>query len=503
MRLNSNAIIMPHEIATIVYTDVVGYSKLTGDNQEVALEILEEHNKILDQCISYYSGEVVKKTGDGICALFQKPTDAIKCAIDIQKDLAKRNKLNIKERQIKIRIGIHYGTYVKKDNDVFGDGINLAKTIEPIAPHGGIAISEDLNKIIWEENDIYIREYLPIKLKKQSIMIYEVYLDLITWFKNEKNQKPQTVDSKKIYLKAHDLFHKGDYSSAIKFSTLALQDSNKDHANKIISFICHAFISLGEFEYAKKLMNQIEAKIEDKTDFEEHAHFFKMKANLEFNSNNIENSIDLFFKSLELMKSSNAKYIHEINYNICIAYLMNKDEEKMLKYLHEKVESDNDNEYSILLDGLKLLDVKNKKDKLLEDYINKAKNINSKHLSSLSYRIIALIYVKYENHDKAQEMINISQEKLVSSSEDISDWFQRQNFLDNFLIHKDIMHFSDYISDHFLNLTYNEVKEDEDSLENINDVIDVHKFCTDCGLENESSYKFCINCGNDLQNHQG
>ena len=48
-----------------------------------------------------------------------------------------------------------------------------------------------------------------------------------------------------------------------------------------------------------------------------------------------------------------------------------------------------------------------------------------------------------------------------------------------------------------------EVKEDEDSLENINDVIDVHKFCTDCGLENESSYKFCINCGNDLQNHQG
>ena len=146
-------------------------------------------------------------------------------------------------------------------------------------------------------------------------MIYEVYLDLITWFKNEKNQKHQTVDSKKIYLKAHDLFHKGDYSSAIKFSTLALQDSNKDHANTIISFICHAFISLGEFEYAKKLMNQIEAKIEDKTDLEEHAHFFKMKANLEFNSNNIENSIDLFFKSLELMKSSNAKYIHEINYN--------------------------------------------------------------------------------------------------------------------------------------------------------------------------------------------
>ena len=96
MRLNSNIIIMPHEIATIVYTDIVGYSKLTGDNQEVALEILEEHNKILDQCTSYYSGEVVKKTGDGICALFQKPTDAIKCAIDIQIEIKSLENISLR-----------------------------------------------------------------------------------------------------------------------------------------------------------------------------------------------------------------------------------------------------------------------------------------------------------------------------------------------------------------------------------------------------------------------
>ena len=86
---------MSQKETTIMYTDIVGYSKLTGDNQELALEILAEHNKILFQNTKYYSGEIVKETGDGICALFNEPADAIKCAIDIQKDLYKRNQLNI------------------------------------------------------------------------------------------------------------------------------------------------------------------------------------------------------------------------------------------------------------------------------------------------------------------------------------------------------------------------------------------------------------------------
>ena len=114
---------------TIIYTDVVGYSKLTGEDQELALELLSEHDKILHQNTKHYSGNIIKKTGDGICALFENPDNAIKCCIDIQKDLNKRNKLNIKERQVKIRIGIHHGTVSKKTTDYFGDDINIAKEI--------------------------------------------------------------------------------------------------------------------------------------------------------------------------------------------------------------------------------------------------------------------------------------------------------------------------------------------------------------------------------------
>ena len=70
-----------------MYTDVVGYSKLTGDNQEIAIIILEEHNKILNRFTKRYSGDIVKLTGDGLCALFDSPVDAIKSAIEIQRAL--------------------------------------------------------------------------------------------------------------------------------------------------------------------------------------------------------------------------------------------------------------------------------------------------------------------------------------------------------------------------------------------------------------------------------
>ena len=232
---------MSQKETTIMYTDIVGYSKLTGDNQELALEILAEHNKVLFQCTKHYSGEIIKKTGDGVCALFENSSDSIKCAIDIQKDLFKRNKLNIKERQINIRIGIHYGAVVFEENDVFGDGINLSNKIESIAPTGGIAISEDLNRKIWKENDIYIREYTEIEFNNDKVRIYEIYLDLLDWFKNEKNQLCQKVDVEQFNILSHNYFHNSDYSSAIKFATLSMENLSKEDMNNYHLFVIHLF----------------------------------------------------------------------------------------------------------------------------------------------------------------------------------------------------------------------------------------------------------------------
>jgi len=477
-----------------MYTDVVGYSKLTGDNQQVALIILEEHNKILEQSTQKYSGNIVKLTGDGLCALFDNPIDGIKCSIEIQKSLNKRNKLNIDERKIEIRIGLHYGTYELKDNDVFGDGINLAKKIEPVAPHSGIAISPDLNNMIWNTNDIYIREYIKLEFDNKTIQLYEVYLDLITWCINSKKQSLQKINSNEVYIKAHKLFHQGDYSSAIKFAFLALSNSNKKNSTDILSFICHTFISLGNIKYANTIIKQIEIDINKNANPEQNAHLYKMKGNLEYNLGNRDNALNFFDKSFTLMIKSNEKYVNEIIYYLSTILLEKKEYHLIPNYL-EKIIHNNDS-YSKILYGVKLFLLNKIDDKKINNFKNEINNINNKYLSSLAFMVLAKIYFKNKDIDNSKESINHSKALIIKSSENISDESLRDNFLNNILINKEITNFLDKISDHYLDLTFKKIEQSEDINKKITNV---HNFCTECGTENKNTYNFCINCGNDLQ----
>ena len=489
---------MPNNVASIMYTDVVGYSKLTGDNQEIALIILEEHNKILNHFTAHYLGKIVKLTGDGLCALFDSPISAIKCAIDIQKALDKRNKLNIQERKIQIRIGIHYGTYIEKDDDVFGDGVNLAKTIEPIAPHGGIAISSIINDMIWNENDIYLREHMLLDFSGEKIQIYEVYLNLIDWFQNEKNKETQEIDADQLYQNAHQLFHEGNYSSAIKFATLSLRGRDTHKKNETLSFICHTFFSLGEFEYGKKILSKIEEYYnndDSKMTDEDISHLYKMKGTLQFNLNDFKSSLNYFKQSLDMMVVSNKEYVNEIIYNICVVLIMQNKESLINDYINLK--SDSESDYTILIQGVFLFISKGENTKEINDYIKIISDMESSHLSAFAYRIVAMIYLNLKEHDKAQKIISKAQNLLSESSENISDISQREKFINNILIHKDIMSFSDKISDYFLNMTIDEIKDDE--TQNIDDKSeDFYNFCTNCGKENKDKYKFCIECGNNL-----
>ena len=478
---------MSYEQATIMYTDVVGYSKLTGDNQQVALIILEEHNKILKESTKNYSGKIVKLTGDGLCALFDNPEEGIKCSIEIQRLLSKRNKLNVKERQIQIRIGLHYGTYELKDNDVFGEGINLAKKIEPVAPHGGIAISGKLNELVWDVNDLYIRKYTKLDFNKGSIQLFEVYLDLISWCND--NKELQRLDPDKMYKKAHKMFHLGDYSSAIKFAFLSMGNSNRPNKIDISSFICHTFISLGDMEYARDLLKEIDKNLGERANLEQTAHLYKMKGSLEFNLGNKDKALDLFKTSLNLMLKSNNKYVNEIIYFLCLILLDKNKYNDIEKYL-DKSKMNNDI-YSIFLIGIKILISESLDDKKMNHFIGLSKNIKSQYLSSLVYRIRANIFFKFKDYDKAKSAINKSQNFLLRSSKNISDKSQREIFLNQIIIHKDIMDFSDKISDHFLNMTVKKINENDNSKSTLLS----HNFCMNCGIENEEKYNFCMNCG--------
>jgi tetratricopeptide (TPR) repeat protein len=479
-----------------MYTDVVGYSKLTGDNQEIALIILEEHNKILDRFTKRYSGNIVKLTGDGLCALFDSPISAIKSAIEIQRALDKRNRLNVEERQIQIRIGIHYGTYINKDDDVFGEGVNLAKSIEPIAPHGGIAISSEINDMVWDTNDIYIREHVILDFNGEKVQTYEVYLDLIDWFNNKKNKATQIVDNNQIYKKAHSLFHQGNYSSAIKFAILSLKDSDKKF--EILSFICHTFICLGELHSSEKILIQIEEYFDSDSSNpsdEDIAHLYKMKGNLQLNLDNLKDSFNYFKKSLDMMLLAKSEYINEIIYNISTVLLMDNKQNLINDYI--KFKKENTSDYTVLITGLSLFLNENKNDVDIQNFIKVISDMENHHLQALAYRIVAIIYFDLKEHDNSQINISQSQDLLLKSSKNISDDLQRDKFIDNVLIHKDIMSFSDKISDYFLNIAIDDIKSNDND-DNQEESGKYYSFCTNCGNENKDEYKFCVNCGCNL-----
>src|SRR6187551_3965861 len=135
-------------LAAIMFTDMVGYSALTQSNEALALELLHEHRLILRPLFLKHSGREIETAGDSFFVEFNSAVEAANCAIEIQTILHERNKTEREERRIHIRIGLHIGDVVYEDQQVHGDGVNIAARIQPLAQSGGICISEDVARQI-------------------------------------------------------------------------------------------------------------------------------------------------------------------------------------------------------------------------------------------------------------------------------------------------------------------------------------------------------------------
>ncbi len=188
--------------STIMFTDMVGYSKLTGDNQTLALELLEEHDSICEPIIANYSGKIIKHIGDAIFAVFPSAVEGVNCAVEIQTELDKRNSLNTDDRRILIRIGLHYGETYHDGDELLGDGVNIASQVEPVAPFGGIAVTESVYNIVRGEKDIYSRTIGFIKFKNvdHPVRIHKVYLNLIDWIEETIEELRESMADRNIPL---------------------------------------------------------------------------------------------------------------------------------------------------------------------------------------------------------------------------------------------------------------------------------------------------------------
>jgi adenylate cyclase len=162
------------KLAAIMFTDMVGYSALAERNEELALELLEEHRRLLRSIFPKHRGSEIKTIGDGFLAEFSSALAAVQCGIEIQEMIAKRNSVNPSQGNFQVRIGIHAGDVVHRDDDVIGDGVNIAARIEPLAEAGGICISQQVFDQVANRVAKSLKRMGQVKLKNMMRPL-EVY----------------------------------------------------------------------------------------------------------------------------------------------------------------------------------------------------------------------------------------------------------------------------------------------------------------------------------------
>src|SRR6202022_786166 len=129
-------------LAAILAADVAGYSRLIESDEEGTLRRLKSlRAEVIDPKIAEHRGRIVKTTGDGLWVEFASVVDALRCAAEVQAAIANSNAPLPPDRRIEFRIGIHQGDIVVDNNDIFGDGVNIAARLEGLAAPGGICVS--------------------------------------------------------------------------------------------------------------------------------------------------------------------------------------------------------------------------------------------------------------------------------------------------------------------------------------------------------------------------
>jgi class 3 adenylate cyclase len=149
------------KLSAIMFTDIKGFSKRMGEDEEGTFRLLKEQMQSVNPIIEKYDGRVVKTIGDAIMGDFASVLNAVKCAVDIQKLLHRTNQNRSEQEKLIIRIGIHLGDVILSENDLYGDGVNIAARLEGIAPPGGISVSE----IVYSS----VRSQLPLNFQDTGL----------------------------------------------------------------------------------------------------------------------------------------------------------------------------------------------------------------------------------------------------------------------------------------------------------------------------------------------
>src|SRR6476660_843477 len=177
------------KLAAIMFTDMVGYSALSQRDEKLAQELLEEHRQLLREIFPRFNGTEIKTIGDAFLVEFGSALEGAQCAIEIQRTLAKRNADAPANRQIQVRIGVHIGDVVHRGGDVYGDGVNIASRIEPLAGAGGICVSMDVERHTRNALEARFEKLAPTELKNISVPM-DLFRIVLPWERRAQVVRP-------------------------------------------------------------------------------------------------------------------------------------------------------------------------------------------------------------------------------------------------------------------------------------------------------------------------
>tara|TARA_B110000263_G_C15306854_1_gene510883 strand:+ start:2099 stop:3649 length:1551 start_codon:yes stop_codon:yes gene_type:complete len=511
----------------VMFTDIVGYSKLTGDDQNLALELLKKHDKIIEPIIKQYHGSIVKRIGDAIVAIFDDTTNIIQAAIEIQQALKNRNNRNTKSRHIILRIGLHYGEIVLKNDEVYGLGYELASSIEPICEYGGVAISQDLYDNAHEDDELilrgkknhfFIRPIAQFSFKSISnkLTIYKLYLNLLDWYDEsqdkvhtylaKQNIKPDIYDLNLLNSQSRSTID--HYQEAVNFKNLHNlshsiyhykmhldYDINNSHDKYDIELaILHIFSTIG----LNRLVDRLCDNLKKSPHFNRTTYLSFIKGVNSFNLKEFTNAQKSFEESTP---DKNYDFLFEACYYLLFIYFNNKQFTKGLDLIlyHEK-DFKSDSTHKIQFNLIKSIFEyqKNKTDelekKILNEHKNLSQNITDGKFSLFLYWFLIQFYHYKSDAQKSLETQDKARLSINNLANQISGLQLKELFIEKPILHQ--------MLNEEIELNFISEDTDEDFIEkelSLNSGNDFFNFCIECGFKNDKNFPFCPSCGQKLK----
>ena len=207
------------KLAAIMFTYLVEYDDYLKNDEEYATRVLNESKKILKKNIQKYNGRIIKYLDNMSFMQFSSATDAVNCAIAIHSSFKKENSQNPDTFQMNLRVGIHMGEVYEKDNDLFGEGVNLAARVQAIAKPGGTVTTQAIYNSIRSEENIFVRDMGRVHLKniKEPERVFKIYNNEIEYNKETDEELTSKLIRKDIDLVDRKIDTKKELSIGISY----------------------------------------------------------------------------------------------------------------------------------------------------------------------------------------------------------------------------------------------------------------------------------------------